>query len=81
METVQVRVRVWNIKGYGTAQDAPVLDVTGDGAAVEVGGGPWDTTWKSEAQMRQPLKSLVGLPVNVEAVASVLPKGLRPKGL
>ncbi|KAK9792704.1 hypothetical protein WJX73_007933 [Symbiochloris irregularis] len=77
----KVRVRLWNIKGYGTTADPPLLDVTGEGAAVEVGGGPWDATWKAQAQMRQPLKSLVGLPVDVEGLASLMPGPLRPKGL
>lgn len=31
--------------------------------------------------MRQPLKSLVGLPVDVEGIAAALPKALRPPGL
>lgn len=78
---MQVRVRLWNIKGHGSARDPAVLDAVGESAAVEVGGGPWDTRWQAEAQMRQPLKSLVGLPINVEALSALLPARLRPKGL
>ena len=74
-------MRVWNTKGYGTSADAPVLDVTSHGAAVEVGGGPWDVAWKAQAQMRQPLRSLVGLPLDVQGLARLVPHPLRPKGL
>ncbi len=50
-------------------------------AAVEVGGGPWDSAWRAEATMKEPLRSLVQLPVDVEAVSFVLPGTLRPPGL
>ena len=50
-------------------------------AAVEVGGGPWEEPWKAEARMKQPLKALVRLPVDVDGLASILPGSLRPPGL
>lgn len=50
-------------------------------AAVEVGGGPWDESWKAEARMTQPLKALVQLPVDVDGLTSFLPNNLRPRGL
>lgn len=49
--------------------------------AVEVGGGPWWVPWKAEAKMREPFKSLVKVPVDVEGLTSWLPQGIRPPGL
>lgn len=50
-------------------------------AAVEIGGGPWDEAWQTEARMREPLKSLVKLPISPEGATSMLPPSLRPPGL
>ena len=50
-------------------------------AAVEIGGGPWDEAWETEARMREPLKSLVKLPVDLDGAASLLPPRLRPPGI
>ena len=35
----------------------------------------------AQAEMREPLKSLVGLPVDVEGIAARLPQFLQPPGL
>jgi len=48
---------------------------------VEIGGGPWDSAWTAEATMKEPLRSLVQLPVNVEAVSAALPGNVKPPGL
>jgi len=38
--------------------------------AVEVGGGPWhEEGWGGNAEMREPLGSLAGAPVDVDAIA------------
>jgi methyltransferase-like protein 6/tocopherol cyclase len=48
-----------------------ILDaVESDTAAVEVGGGPWhEEGWSGNAEMREPLGSLAGAPVDVDAIA------------
>jgi methyltransferase-like protein 6/tocopherol cyclase len=48
-----------------------ILDaVESDTAAVEVGGGPWsEEGWSGAAEMREPLGSLAGAPVDVDAIA------------
>ena len=74
-------------KGPNTAlmeahrSDVLILEAESSRAAVEVGGGPWWEAWKSEARMQEPLKTLVKLPINVEALSKRLPASLRPKGL
>ena len=50
-------------------------------AAVEIGGGPWDEDWRTEARMTEPLRSLVQLPLDVDGFAASLPAHLRPPGL
>ena len=77
----QVRVRVWQRARDGVRQGAPLFDLTSTAGAVEVGGGPWWSTWKAQADMKEPLKSLVGLPVDVAGLAALLPQQLRPLGL
>ena len=69
-----MRVRVW--KGQ---QAEPALDVTSSSAAVEVGGGPWNQAWRAEADMKQPLRSLLALNVDVEGISRNL--GVQIKGL
>lgn len=48
---------------------------------MEVGGGPWFTRWQQEAAMAGPVKQLLNLPLDVEALADLLPGPLRPPGL
>jgi hypothetical protein len=50
-------------------------------AAVEIGGGPWDEDWRVTAEMKEPLRSAVQLPVDVESLTSFLPPQWRPPGL
>lgn len=78
---LQVRVRLWSSAKDASRAGLLILDASSDTAAVEVGGGPWWEPWQSEARMREPLKSAVGLPIDVEGIASRLPKALRPRGL
>lgn len=78
----RVRIRVWEA-GRRSAGGAPLVDCTSAGrsAAVEVGGGPWWTAWSAEASMSAPVKQLLNLPVDLEAIADLVPAGLRPPGL
>ena len=50
-------------------------------AAVEIGGGPWDEDWLVTAEMKEPLRSAVQLPVDVGSLTSFLPPQWRPPGL
>ena len=76
----QVRIRVWPA---GQAGGPPLLDCTsaGSSGAVEVGGGPWFSPWRQQAEMAGPVKQLLNLPLDVEALAGWLPPQLRPPGL
>ncbi|CAL8467097.1 g6633 [Coccomyxa elongata] len=77
----KVRLRVWRRDSAGVRSAMPLFDLHTDAGAVEVGGGPWWSTWQAQAEMRQPLKSIVGLPVDVDGIAAALPQALRPPGL
>jgi len=77
-----VRIRVWKAGGQA-AGAAPVINVTSEhkSGAVEVGGGPWWSGWQTKAEMSAPVKQLLNLPVDVEALADWVPPMLRPPGL
>lgn len=63
-------------------QDEILLEATTSGkAALEVGGGPWWAPWKASASMTEPLRSLVALPLDVDAALQSLPLELQPPGL
>lgn len=57
-----------------------ILDVTSNMAAVEVGGGPWFSTWKGKTNPPEIVKRVVGLPIDVEGFFSLAPF-LKPPGL
>jgi len=60
----------WGDGGAGKGRGRCILDgVQSDTAAVEVGGGPWTEAWVGSAEMREPLGTLAGAPVDVDAVA------------
>ena len=77
---LQVRLRIWRLQD-GLAVDNPVLECSSTSGALEVGGGPWGSTWSAEAAMREPLKSIVMVPLNVEGIVSAIPGKWRPPGL
>uniref|UniRef100_A0A7S3VSV1 Tocopherol cyclase n=1 Tax=Dunaliella tertiolecta TaxID=3047 RepID=A0A7S3VSV1_DUNTE len=78
----EVRLRVWK-RGSppGSASDVPYIDATSRTAALEVGGGPWWSAWSAKASMKEPFKSLVTLPIDVAALARMVPQPLKPPGL
>jgi len=49
--------------------------------ALETGGpgGPWEETWTGMARMKQPLKTLLQLPINPEKLYNWAP-GFKPPG-
>ena len=44
----QVRMRVWRRDANGSRQPRAFIDVTSKQGAVEVGGGPWWSTWSAQ---------------------------------
>mmetsp|Transcript_7360 Transcript_7360/g.11589 ORF Transcript_7360/g.11589 Transcript_7360/m.11589 type:complete len:241 (+) Transcript_7360:591-1313(+) len=54
---------------------------TSNGAALEVGGGPWYEDWVGEAFPAEPLKTVGQLPVDIDAFQRLLPPLLRIPGL
>lgn len=77
-----VRIRLW--KAGDRARGAnPIIDCQSEGlsGAVEVGGGPWWSKWQAEAAMSEPIKQMLNLPIDVEALADLVPPPLRPPGL
>lgn len=81
--SVQVRIRIWEKGPDGEVHQQPLADCISEGksGAVEVGGGPWWSSWKGNAQMAEPVKQLLNLPVDMEALADFVPPQLRPPGL
>jgi hypothetical protein len=77
----QCRVRLWRLGSDGQRQGDPFLDARSSRAAVETGGGPWWDTWRTKAEMREPLRSLVKAPIDPGYIASWLPSSFRPRGL
>jgi tocopherol cyclase len=79
----QVRMRVWERGPSGRRGATPIVDCTSQGhsGAVEVGGGPWWSTWKGNAAMAPLVKQALNLPIDVEGLADWLPRNLRPPGL
>lgn len=56
-----------------------ILDVTSNMAAVEVGGGPWYSTWKGTTSSPRLLSEALKVPIDLESVLSV--PFLKPPGL
>lgn len=57
-----------------------ILDVTSDMAAVEVGGGPWFTSWKGNTSAPELLKRALRVPVDMEGIFGLVPF-FKPPGL
>ncbi|EPS71540.1 chloroplast tocopherol cyclase, partial [Genlisea aurea] len=74
-----MRLRLWE-KRYDGSEGKVILDVTSNMAAVEVGGGPWFSTWKGKSRSVDAVARVVGLRIDVEALF-VLTPFLKPPGL
>ena len=46
--TAQVRLRVWRRTAEGASQQELLCDLSSKRGAVEVGGGPWWSTWSAQ---------------------------------
>lgn len=75
------RLRVWRVDSAGRRSASPLVDATSTTAALEVGGGPWWAPWEARADMKEPFKSLVTLPIDLGALSAAVPAPLRPPGL
>ena len=71
----RVRLRI-----VDTGTGRVVIDASSIGAALEVGGGPWFGTWKSESNMSEALRAILNLPI-VDQLSTSLPSFLLPPGL
>jgi len=69
----RIRLRLVNRRSSQT-----VIDAESGSGGLEVGGGPWWDTWAAKAAMKEPLRSLVRLPIDVSKAVDFVPEGLRP---
>eukprot|EP00250_Pteridium_aquilinum_P011067 c19816_g1_i1 orf=127-1464(+) len=74
-----LKLEIWERSPSGE-RGKVILSVTSDMAALEVGGGPWYSTWKRRSETENFIKPLVGVPVDVESLYSAAPF-LKPPGL
>ena len=76
-----IHLKLWRAGERGSKD--PIIDLVSEGksGAVEVGGGPWWSTWSVEAKMSEPVKQLLNVPVDIEYLTSFIPPQLRPPGL
>lgn len=77
------RLRLWPLGAnrLPVPGATPIVDALSSTAALEVGGGPWFTNWSASARMAEPVKALLGLPIDVVGLKNLTPPPLRPPGL
>lgn len=73
-----LKLRMWE-KGFDGSKGKLILDATSNMAAVEVGGGPWFTTWKGKSSSPELLSQALRVPVDVESLFPI--PIFRPPGL
>lgn len=74
-----LKLEIWERTSSG-GRGKVVLSATSDMAALEVGGGPWDSTWKHRSESSRLIKPLLGLPIDVGSLFSRFPS-FKPAGL
>ncbi|KAL9263751.1 Tocopherol cyclase, chloroplastic-like protein [Drosera capensis] len=74
-----LKLRMWERMPDGSKGKA-ILDVTSDMAAVEVGGGPWFSSWKGKTTTPELLSRALRVPVDVDSLFGLVPF-LKPPGL
>lgn len=72
-----LKLEVWERTATG-ARGKIILSATSDMAALEVGGGPWDSTWKQMSESSRLIKMVLGLPIDVGALFSRFPSYMPP---
>lgn len=74
-----LKLEIWERTPAGV-RGKVILSVTSDMAALEVGGGPWYSSWKRRSETGSAIKPLLGLPIDVESLFTLAPF-LKPPGL
>ncbi|KAL3566241.1 hypothetical protein D5086_031656 [Populus alba] len=74
-----LKLQIWERRYDGT-KGKLILDVTSDMALVEVGGGPWFTTWKGKTSTPELVSRAIGAPIDVDGIFSFAPL-FKPPGL
>lgn len=74
----KLKLKIWERRSGIRGQ--VILDAASDMCALEVGGGPWYSTWKTKARVQEPLQSLLRYSVDVERLFNPVPQ-LKPPGL
>ncbi|KAK4798587.1 hypothetical protein SAY86_030913 [Trapa natans] len=75
----ELKLQIWE-KRYDGSKGKVILNVTSNMAALEVGGGPWFSTWKGKTSSPEVLNRAVGAPINMEGFFGLTPF-LKPPGL
>ncbi|CAK9217940.1 unnamed protein product [Sphagnum jensenii] len=75
----KLKLQIWERTRTGS-RGKVILDTESDMCALEVGGGPWYTTWQTKARVLEPVKTLLQLPIDVEQLFTPVPQ-LKPPGL
>lgn len=73
-----LKLQMWE-RRYDGSKGKLILDATSNMAAVEVGGGPWFSSWKGKSSSPELLSQALRVPVDVESFFPV--PILRPPGL
>ncbi|KAL6532965.1 Tocopherol cyclase, chloroplastic [Orobanche gracilis] len=72
-------LKIWERRCDGS-NGKIILDVSSDMAALEVGGGPWFSTWKGKTTMPPVIGPALGLPVDLDGIFNAVPL-FKPPGL
>ncbi|XP_057416270.1 tocopherol cyclase, chloroplastic-like, partial [Lotus japonicus] len=72
-------LKIWE-RRYDGSKGKIILDVSSDMAALEVGGGPWFSTWKGKTTMPPVIGPALGLPVDLDGIFNAVPL-FKPPGL
>ncbi|XP_010049096.2 tocopherol cyclase, chloroplastic [Eucalyptus grandis] len=74
-----LKLQIWE-RRYDGSKGKLILDVTSNMAAVEIGGGPWFSTWKGKTSTPELLSRALRVPVDVDGFFGLAPF-LKPPGL
>ncbi|KAG5562556.1 hypothetical protein RHGRI_005327 [Rhododendron griersonianum] len=74
-----LRLQLWE-RRYDGSKGKLILDVTSNMAAVEVGGGPWFSTWKGKTSSPELVNRALNLPIDMEGIYGLVPL-FKPPGL
>ncbi|VVA14834.1 PREDICTED: tocopherol cyclase [Prunus dulcis] len=75
----ELKLQIWE-RRYDGSKGKLILDVKSNMAAVEVGGGPWFSTWKGKTSTPELLSRALRVPVDVEGAYNLVPL-FKPPGL